>query len=304
VLVLKGKSRTVTALVFSPEGKTLAACTTLRLDLLDVGAGTVNGMEMVFWGAPPDSLRFDPTGRRVLLGVGFNGGLRIIDVRTRDVNEVGKFDSNALIVSPTGRVVVGGGRLSAFDLTAKGLGARKWAKSLNRDTLGGLDFYPDGTQFATIEAKYTEGSPDPWQGSWQGRVRVRAAEDGRVKQEAVSDCEQGGILRVSPDGNWIAFAAAKFLIVHEGVHVTRFVKIPSPNKKPVTGLAFHPSGRFLATTSGDTTVRLHDRDANWAVVRTFDWKVGGLKSVAFSPDGSLAAAGGAKGQVVLWDVDV
>jgi WD40 repeat protein len=135
-------------------------------------------------------------------------------------------------------------------------------------------------------------------------VRVRSTKDGKVLQDAVSDCKQGELLRVSPDGEWIAFAAAKFLLVHEGVDVARFVKVPSPNKKKITGLAFHPSGRYLATTGGDGTVRFHDRDANWAVTRTFDWKIGLLKSVAFSPDGALAAAGGEKGQIVLWDVDV
>jgi WD40 repeat protein len=302
--ILKGKSGQVTALVFSPDGKTLAAGTYCRLDLWDVAAGTVNGMEMVFWGALPDSLKFDPEGRRVLLGVGFNGGLRLIDVRTGDVDEAGKFDSNALAVSPTGRVLVtggvAGGRVGAYDLTAKGLGPRKWAKSLSPDLIGGLDFYPDGKQFATVEAKYVDDTLTDWC-AW---VRVRAAGDGRVVQAAECGYHQCGMLRVSPDGQWIAFAAGKFLILHEGVHITRFVKIANPGKKPITGLAFHSSGRYLATTGGDSTVRLHDRDAGWAVTKTFDWNIGKLKSVAFSPDGTLGAAGGEKGQVVVWDVDV
>src|SRR5690349_16923435 len=124
--VLKGKSGRVTALVFSPDGKTLAAGSYCRLDLWDVAAGTVGDMEMVFWGAPPDSLRFDPKGRRVVLGVGFNGGLRLIDVRTWDIKETSKFDSDHVAVSPSGRVLVTtGGRIGAYDLTAKGLGARE-----------------------------------------------------------------------------------------------------------------------------------------------------------------------------------
>ena len=40
-----------------------------------------------------------------------------------------------------------------------------------------------------------------------------------------------------------------------------------------------------------------------AVIRKFNWKLGPLVSVAFSPDGTLAAAGSAGGKIVVWDVD-
>jgi hypothetical protein len=39
------------------------------------------------------------------------------------------------------------------------------------------------------------------------------------------------------------------------------------------------------------------------VVATFDWGLGPLRAVAFSPDDMLAAAGSATGTVV-WDVDL
>ena len=69
-----------------------------------------------------------------------------------------------------------------------------------------------------------------------------------------------------------------------------------------TGVAFHPSGRFLAATSNDATVKLYDT-ATWQVAKTYTWDAGRMRSVAFSPDGSLAAAGSDTGKVVVWDVD-
>ncbi len=299
--VLKGKSAAVTGLAFSPDGATLAAASSSRVDFWNPTTETCDALEMGIWGVPPDNARFDPSGRWLLAGFGFSRGLCVIKVQTRAVERVGKFDVNHLAVSRTGTVLVGGGGVSAFGVTKKGLSARKWAKDLSGYQLAGLDAFPDGTQFATVERKYRPGSV-PW--TFATRVRVRATRNGRLIREAESDGPQATPVRVSPDGEWIAFTSAKFLVLHHGTELTRSVRVPTPGKKPVTGLAFHPSGRYLAATSSDATVRLHDRDANWAVTRTFDWRIGGLRSVAFHPEGTLAAAGGEKGQVVLWDVDL
>jgi WD40 repeat protein len=39
------------------------------------------------------------------------------------------------------------------------------------------------------------------------------------------------------------------------------------------------------------------------VVHKWNWKLGPLRSVAYSPDGTLGAAGSEDGRVVVWDVD-
>jgi WD40 repeat protein len=74
-------------------------------------------------------------------------------------------------------------------------------------------------------------------------------------------------------------------------------------REEFTALAFHPSGRFLAATSNDATVKLYDTQT-WAVAQAYTWGVGRLGSVTFSPDGMLAAAGGDTSKIVIWDVDV
>jgi WD40 repeat protein len=79
--------------------------------------------------------------------------------------------------------------------------------------------------------------------------------------------------------------------------------VENDSRRNFTGIAFHPSGRYLAATSNDETVKLYDTDT-WDVAHTFTWKVGRMRSIAFSPDGALAAAGSDKGQVIVWDVDL
>ena len=81
------------------------------------------------------------------------------------------------------------------------------------------------------------------------------------------------------------------------------VTFRNDNRKEFTGLAFHPSGRYLAATSNDATVKLYDT-GTWELAHAFDWDIGRLRSVAFSPDGMLAAAGGDRGKIVVWDVDL
>lgn len=75
-----------------------------------------------------------------------------------------------------------------------------------------------------------------------------------------------------------------------------------PGRPFVSGIAVHPRGPVAcARTNG--TVTFWDADARQQL-RTLDWKAGRLVSVAFSPDGALAAAGTEDGKIVVWDVDV
>ncbi len=74
-----------------------------------------------------------------------------------------------------------------------------------------------------------------------------------------------------------------------------------PGRPYVTGMAVHPDGT-LACSRNDGTVSLWNLERR-ELVRLLDWKLGKLVSVAFSPDGSVGAAGTEDGQVVVWDVD-
>lgn len=81
---------------------------------------------------------------------------------------------------------------------------------------------------------------------------------------------------------------------------------PEPEEVPteadqVHDMNFSPDGRLLALAAHGGVVYFVDAEAR-QVARVFDWGIGPVSSVAFAPDGMTCAAGGADGQVVVWDV--
>jgi WD40 repeat protein len=74
----------------------------------------------------------------------------------------------------------------------------------------------------------------------------------------------------------------------------------------VFGVAYSPDGRRLITCGWDGTAQLYDVTAGIIprLIESYDWKIGRLFAVAFSPDSTLAAVGGDQGDYLLaWDVE-
>lgn len=70
----------------------------------------------------------------------------------------------------------------------------------------------------------------------------------------------------------------------------------------VRAVGFLPGGGTVLSAAMDGTVRLWDV-ATGAETRSFDWGIGSVQAAAVSPDGTLCAAGGDYGHLVVWDVD-
>lgn len=161
---------------------------------------------------------------------------------------------------------------------------------------------PDGKSIVSIDAVQDRQRVWEWH---TNRVTARNISKGEAIGWAPVGATTAPTIALSPDGKRFATFAASVLSVWDadnlGAKPPREVK--NVGRKHFTGAAFHPSGKYLAAASNDTTVKLFDTDT-WQVAKSYTWEIGRMRSVCFSPDGALAAAGSDTGKVVVWDVDV
>lgn len=301
MLVLElGRPEKVEHLTFSPDGRTLAATGDFGVALwyaLAAGqrAEPVAGTQ---WSRRAG---FSADGRWLFAACG--GRLLRINAETRAWSAAPPLwpdGSFAFSVSPsepllltaqhTGVGLPGVVRLWRPDLAYPE--SKVWERKFDDGPFRGVPYFVgDGARFARVETVWDVHSIGH-------RVALYHTATGEPDGPPVAT-PHGGF--VSPDGRFLTHPSTSVItltaLADRGTAVVR-----NATRKHFTGVAFSPDGRFLAATSNDATVRLFDT-ATWAPARTFTWRIGRMRSVCFSPDGAVAAAGGDRGQVVVWDVD-
>lgn len=107
-------------------------------------------------------------------------------------------------------------------------------------------------------------------------------------------------IALSADGSRVAVwvgPRVRVWQVDTGAELTNF----HTRRLTPAAVAFSADGRYLGVLYQDS-VSLYDT-ASWTVAKTYSWKVGKLRTLAFSPDGATAAVGSDKGKIVVFDLE-
>jgi WD40 repeat protein len=277
---------------------------------------------------------FTPDGGRLVAGSG-DGCVRVWDLATGTIaytiDRQPAANHRAVIVSPDGTRLI----------TGDGAGIRIWdaatgAPIRTLDALGEtpdtVAVSPDGREFVAASDPYDAPGLLRWDAATgavlpQWRMpspiaisRLAFSPDGRrlgghagagvtvwdvmTKEEvfAAPDAPTLGTaaLAWSPDSRLLASGSGNALIVWDIAERRETARLKQ-SRKHFQFAAFSPDGSNLVTVSNEATAKSWNTDV-WSLREQFAWEIGSLKCVAFAPDGLRAAAGGEKGQTVVWDM--
>ncbi|MBK9712551.1 MAG: hypothetical protein IPO81_14735 [Kouleothrix sp.] len=309
---LRSGQRRVESIVYSPDGRLLAAAGDGKIVLWDVGARRQIGTVASDGADQQNALAFSPDGK--LLASVSAEGPTMWDVAA--LQPAGsplrgnRFPVNCITFSPDGRLLVsGGGNADAFsdagemifwDATTHEMLGEPLTTQLSVTSLA---FSPDGTILAA-------GIKD---GSGQQPLMLLDAATRQVIAQPTLEGSSAEIvsLAFSPDGKTLASGSMRSGPASEGgeillwdVSARQARGAPKTSKTmAVKGLAFSTDGSTLISTGG-----LGDQDVLlWPVEaadlsRALHGHTNQVTSVAVSADGRTFASSDASGNILLWDL--
>ena len=279
-----GHASSVSSVVFSPDGRTLASGSydkTIRLWNVQTGTHLrtlIGHTDRIY------SVVFSPDGRTLASG-SYDKTIRLWNVQTGThlralTGHRGSVYS--VVFSPDGAMMASGSGDGTIRLWSAQTGIYLRTLTGHTAAVNSISFRSDGQMLAS--------------GSYDGVLRLWEIHTGRHIHKL-----SGHISSVvfSPDGQTLASGSLDKTIRLWDVDVGRHIRILIGHTRSVNSISFSSDGQTLASGSADHTIRLWDVGTGKHHQTLTGYK-GEVLSVVFSPDRRTLASGSSDGTIRLW----
>jgi WD40 repeat protein len=297
ILALRGHADLVGRVLFSQDGQRLASASadgTVQVwdaspfdENADPRIRTLGGHDGEFFGV---AFSPDPDSR-LLASASADGSIKLWDVQTGE--EVRAFHGHKEAVlcvafSPDGQRLLSG----SMDKTVKLWDVRTGKELLTvpgfKVMVRSVAFSPDGQAFATVSHQ---------------TLQLWDAQTGRERLRRQADPEFLNCVTFSRDGQYVAtvgFTGTAKVWNETSGDVVSSLEGPETS---VFSVAFHPTGKYLASGHSDFSVKLwHPDPPTGREMRTLSGHTDYVFGVAFSPDGKYLATASWR-EVIVWDAN-
>ncbi|MEQ8788922.1 MAG: WD40 repeat domain-containing protein [Pirellulaceae bacterium] len=312
--MLQGHAGPVTSVCYSPRGDRLAS-TGLDGTLRCWDRATARSLAVIRDNdGPLRCAEFSPDGRR-LAAAGDDAMLRIYDAATMQLLDTcsgSYWPLSSIAWSPQADRITAGSSDRVHGSTVvvwRTRGLRKIGSlSIGHYEIHGLVFTPNGRRIAiasgmpalvlwsSSELPFTELDELP-----SHAFHVHALEE-NTSPQLIRLLQRNAVRSVSasPNRQRLATADGNEVLLWEW-RTGRVTGRLSDHRETVTAVEFAWSGELLASAAADGAVCIW-HESSQRLIAKFDWELGALTDVAFSPDGQTAAAA-AGCEILMWDLD-
>ncbi|PAX53600.1 WD40 domain-containing protein [Brunnivagina elsteri] len=287
---LEGHTFSVSSVVYSPDGKTIASASsdnTIKLWNVAIGKeiSTLTGHENSV-----NSVVYSPDGKTIA-SASRDGTIKLWNVATgKEISTLTGHKSwvNSVVYSPDGKTIASASRDGTIKLWNVATGREISTLTGHENSVNSVVYSPDGKTIAS--ASDVDNTIKLWNVATGKEIFTFTGHKFSVNSVVYS-----------PDGKTIASASVDNTIKLWNVATGKEISTLTGHENLVNSVVYSPDRKTLASASDNNTIKLWNV-ATGKEISTLTRHGSDVNSIVYSPDGKTIASGSSDKSIKLWNV--